>query len=45
MTQSGHAGATYAASNEVLDTTERLFDHTRGVKTNVERFLHYVRSA
>jgi len=41
----GHADATYAASNEVLDTTKRLFDHTRGVQTNVERFLRYVRSA
>jgi methyl-accepting chemotaxis protein len=41
----GHADATYAASNEVLDTTKRLFDHTRGVQTNVDRFLRYVRSA
>jgi len=41
----GHADATYAASNEVLDTTKRLFDHTRGVQTNVEKFLRYVRSA
>ncbi len=41
----GHADATYAASNEVLDTTKRLFDHTRGVQTNVERFLRHVRSA
>jgi len=41
----GHADATYAASNEVLDTTKRLFDHTHGVQTNVERFLRHVRSA
>ena len=41
----GHADATYVASNEVLDTTKRLFDHTRGVQTNVEKFLRHVRSA
>lgn len=41
----GHADATYAASNEVLDTTKRLFDHTHGVQTNVEKFLRHVRSA
>ncbi|MFZ0526267.1 MAG: HAMP domain-containing methyl-accepting chemotaxis protein [Xanthobacteraceae bacterium] len=41
----GHADATYAASNEMLDTTKRLFDHTRGVQANVERFLRHVRSA
>ncbi len=41
----GHADATYAASNEVLDTTKRLFDHTRGVQSNVEKFLRHVRSA
>jgi methyl-accepting chemotaxis protein len=41
----GHADATYAASNEVLDTTKRLFEHTRGVQTSVERFLRHVRSA
>ncbi len=41
----GHADATYAASNEVLDTTNRLFDHTRGVQANVERFLRHVRRA
>jgi methyl-accepting chemotaxis protein len=40
-----HADATRAASNEVLDTTKRLFDHTRGVQLNVERFLRHVRSA
>jgi methyl-accepting chemotaxis protein len=38
-----HADATFAASTEVLDTTKRLFDHTRGVQTNVERFLRHVR--
>lgn len=41
----GHADATYAASNEMLDTTKRLFDHTRGVQENVERFLLHVRRA
>jgi methyl-accepting chemotaxis protein len=41
----GHADATYAASNEVLDTTKRLFDHTRGVQTNVDKFLRHVRGA
>jgi methyl-accepting chemotaxis protein len=41
----GHADATYAASNEVLDTTKRLFDHTRSVQTNVEKFLRHVRNA
>ena len=41
----GHADATFAASNEVLETTKRLFDHTHGVQSNVERFLRHVRSA
>ena len=41
----GHADATYAASNEVLDTTKRLFDHTRSVQTSVEGFLRHVKSA
>ena len=41
----GHADATYAASNEVLDTTKRLFDHTRSVQTSVEKFLRHVRNA
>jgi len=41
----GHADATFAASNEVLETTKRLFDHTRGVQTNVDAFLRHVRSA
>jgi methyl-accepting chemotaxis protein len=40
-----HADATYAASNEMLDTTNRLFDHTRGVQANVEKFLRHVRNA
>ena len=40
-----HADATFAASNEVLETTKRLFDHTSGVQSNVERFLRHVRSA
>jgi methyl-accepting chemotaxis protein len=41
----GHADATYAASNQVLDTTKRLFDHTHSVQANVERFLNHVRRA
>ena len=41
----GHADATFAASNEVLETTKRLFDHTRSVQTNVDAFLRHVRSA
>jgi methyl-accepting chemotaxis protein len=41
----GHADATYVASNEVLDTTKRLFDHTRSVQTSVEGFLRHVKSA
>jgi hypothetical protein len=28
----------------VLETTKRLFDHTRGVQTNVDKFLGHVRS-
>jgi ABC-type transporter Mla subunit MlaD len=41
----GHADATFAASNKVLETTKRLFDHARGVQSNVDSFLHHVRSA
>jgi methyl-accepting chemotaxis protein len=41
----GHADATFTASNEVLETTKRLFDHTRGVQSNVDSFLRHVRSA
>ena len=41
----GHADATFAASNEVLETTKRLFDHTRGVQSNVDSFLRHVRIA
>jgi hypothetical protein len=41
----GHADATFAASNEVLETTKRLFDHTRGVQSDVDGFLRRVRSA
>jgi methyl-accepting chemotaxis protein len=41
----GHADATFAASNEVLETTKRLFDHTSGVQSNVDGFLRHVRSA
>ncbi|HXW50248.1 MAG TPA: methyl-accepting chemotaxis protein [Xanthobacteraceae bacterium] len=38
-----HADDTYTASNEVLETTKRLFDHTHGVQANAERFLRHVR--
>jgi hypothetical protein len=38
----GHADATFAASNEVLETTKRLFGHTRGVQSNVDSFLRHV---
>jgi methyl-accepting chemotaxis protein len=41
----GHADATFTASNEVLETTKRLFDHTRGAQSNVDSFLRHVRSA
>jgi methyl-accepting chemotaxis protein len=41
----GQAEVTYAASNEVLETTKRLFDHTRHMQTSVEKFLSHVRSA
>ena len=41
----GYADATFAASNEVLETTKWLFDHTHGVQSNVERFLRHVRNA
>src|ERR1700676_2316595 len=41
----GPPDATYVASNEVLDTTKRLFDHTRSVQTSVEGFLRHVKSA
>ncbi|MGO8924394.1 MAG: methyl-accepting chemotaxis protein [Xanthobacteraceae bacterium] len=41
----GQADATYAASNEVRETTNRLFDHTRSVQASVEKFLRNVRSA
>jgi hypothetical protein len=41
----GHADATFSASNEVLETTKRLFDHTSGVQSNVDGFLRHVRSA
>ena len=39
------ADTTYAASNEVLETTGELFNHTREVQINVEKFLRYVRAA
>ena len=38
-----HADSTYTASNEVLETTERLFDHTGSVKDSAERFLRHVK--
>jgi methyl-accepting chemotaxis protein len=39
------ADTTYAASNEVLETTGQLFNHTREVQINVEKFLQHVRAA
>lgn len=41
----GQADSTYTASNEVLEATRLLFDHTRNVQVNVENFLRHVRSA
>jgi hypothetical protein len=41
----GYADATYSASNEVRHTTELLFDRTRAVQSNVERFLQHVKRA
>jgi methyl-accepting chemotaxis protein len=41
----GQANATYTASNSVLEATEHLFNHTRDVRGNVEKFLKYVRSS
>jgi methyl-accepting chemotaxis protein len=41
----GYADATYAASNEVRHTTALLFEHTRAVQSNVERFLQHVERA
>jgi methyl-accepting chemotaxis protein len=41
----GYADATYSASNEVRHTTELLFDHTRAVQLNVEKFLQHVKRA
>jgi methyl-accepting chemotaxis protein len=41
----GQADATYTASNEVLEATRHLLDHTRDVQVNVENFLRHVRSA
>ena len=35
----GRADAAYAASSEVLDTTKSLFNHARGLQTNVDDFL------
>jgi hypothetical protein len=35
----------HAKSGSVLETTKRLFDHTRGVRSNVNSFLRHVRSA
>lgn len=37
--------ATHAASDEVLETTGQLFNHTRDVQANVENFLRHVISA
>jgi methyl-accepting chemotaxis protein len=41
----GQANATYTASNSVLEATGHLFNHTRDVRDNVEKFLQYVRSS
>lgn len=41
----GRADATYAASNNVFDTTKSLFDHARGLQANVDEFLRHVRRA
>ena len=41
----GYADATYTASNEVRPTTALLFEHTRAVQSNVERFLQHVKRA
>jgi len=41
----GQADATSAASDEVLETTGQLLNHTRDVQVNVEKFLRHVRSA
>jgi methyl-accepting chemotaxis protein len=41
----GYADATYSASNEVRHTTALLFEHTRAVQSNVERFLQHVKRA
>jgi methyl-accepting chemotaxis protein len=41
----GQANATYATSNSVLEATVHLFNHTRDVRNNVEKFLQYVRSS
>ena len=41
----GQANATYTASNSVLEATGHLFNHTRDVRNNVEKFLQYVRSS
>ena len=41
----GQANATYTASNSVLEATGHLFNHTRDVRDNVEKFLKYVRSS
>jgi methyl-accepting chemotaxis protein len=41
----GQADVTSAASNEVLEATKQLLDHTREVQRNVESFLGHVRAA
>ena len=41
----GYADATYTASNKVRHTTALLFEHTRAVQSNVERFLQHVKRA
>lgn len=39
------ADATYAASDEVLETTGQVLNHTRDVQINIDNFLRHVRSA
>ena len=41
----GYADVTYTASNEVRHTTALLFEHTRAVQSNVERFQQHVKRA
>jgi methyl-accepting chemotaxis protein len=40
----GQANSTYTASNNVLEATKHLFNHTNEVRNNVDKFLQHVRS-